>query len=198
MGHLLKYLRPLPLTRLACVACIWFAGIFDQFHNFHIYENKYIHIHQEYPLPSYYSIKIFQAGGAIGFKCEHIHQKSPPPSNSSIKLFFQKLLATLVPFFIIFRSAGRGLKANTPITCLKCLHMGYLLSPHLSMKRPLPLTRRACVTCIRLAGIFDQFHWQGGGIQMYKHTSRIPPSLNLFSQNISGRGGDGIQMCTHS
>ena len=150
------------------------------------------------PFPHIILSKFFRQGGRSDSNVNTYIKSPPPPSNSSIKLFFQKLLATLVPFFIIFRSAGRGLKANTPIICLKCVHMGHLLSPHLSMKRPLPLTRRACVTCIRLAGIFDQFHWQGGGIQMYKHTSRIPPSLNLFSQNISGRGGDGIQMCTHS
>ena len=150
------------------------------------------------PFPHIILSKFFRQGGRSDSNV-NTYIKSPPLPQILLSNFFSKrFLQLLCHFFIIFRSAGRGLKANTPITCLKCLHMGHLLSPHLSMKRPLPLTRRACVTCIRLAGIFDQFHWQGGGIQMYKHTSRIPPSLNLFSQNISGRGGDGIQMCTHS
>ena len=46
--------------------------------------------------------------------------------------------------------------------------------PHLSI-------RRACVTCIWLAGIFGQFHRQGGGGDSNVHTY-IPLSLQLFYQ----------------
>ena len=85
--------------------------------------------------------------------------------NSAIS---KRVLQLLRQLLIIFRSAGRGLKANTRTISIKCVQMGHLLRSTPRYQKTFTPDKMGLhdlhLACVWLAGIFDQFHRQGGRV----------------------------------
>ena len=86
----------------------------------------------------------------------------------------KRVLQLLRRLSIIFGSTGRGLKANTTIISLKCVHMGHLLRSTPRYQKTFTPDKMGLhdlhLACVWLAGIFDQFHRQGGRVDSNVYT----------------------------